>query len=441
MSNFVLENFLTRKDMNENRIKHVSITKLWGIKNISTQFYDHVNIFIGANGSSKTTFLNLIEAVLLCDISTFTNIEFESIEITLQQENTSVKVIKINTEDIPTIKYVFNDALEYEIPCTEMPFRSYRYPSRYREAYSAISEELSRLVNISWLSINRDNTSSIDFERGREYMERIRNTVDLKLQDLIKKLIVYQLQLESEANKSANKFKEEVLSLMLYNESVDVFKNENLQHITSTDTNSMKKDLFSAFKALGVARDKSEQIQCHISKIKEVISNISTNHTTSIDDVFVLSLINRTISIIEISKAHEDQTRKIFAPMEKFWKCLSNFMPNKTFELNKDNDGNISISLKEGIDRNNPISITSLSSGEKQLFILLTEALLQKSITHIFIADEPELSLHIEWQRKILSAVLELNPNAQIIVATHSPEVAGNFSGNIVNMKSITSYV
>ena len=427
--------------MTENRIKHVSINKLWGIKNISTPFHEHVNIFIGANGSSKTTFLNLIEAALLCDIITFANIEFESIEITLQQENASIKVLRINTEDIPIIKYIFNNVLEYEIPCAEIPFRSYRFPSRYREAYSAIIEELTRIVNISWLSINRDNTSALDFERSREYMERIRNTVDLKLHDLIKKLIVYQLQLESEANKSANKFKEEALSLMLYNASVDVFKNENLQHVTSTDTTSMKKDLFLAFKALGVAKDKSDQIQCHISKIKEVISNISANHTISIDDVFVLSLINRTISIIEISKAHEEQTRKIFAPMEKFWKCLNNFMPNKTFELNKDNDGNINISLKEGGDKNNSISITSLSSGEKQLFILLTEALLQKSITHIFIADEPELSLHIEWQRKILNALLDLNSNAQIIVATHSPEVAGNFPGNIINMKSITSYV
>ena len=427
--------------MTENRIKHVSINKLWGIKNISTPFHEHVNIFIGANGSSKTTFLNLIEAALLCDISTFANIEFESIEITLQQENASIKVLRINTEDIPIIKYIFNNVLEYEIPCAEIPFRSYRFPSRYREAYSAIIEELTRIVNISWLSINRDNTSALDFERSREYMELIRNTVDLKLHDLIKKLIVYQLQLESEANKSANKFKEEALSLMLYNASVDVFKNENLQHVTSTDTTSMKKDLFLAFKALGVAKDKSDQIQCHISKIKEVISNISANHTISIDDVFVLSLINRTISIIEISKAHEEQTRKIFAPMEKFWKCLNNFMPNKTFELNKDNDGNINISLKEGGDKNNSISITSLSSGEKQLFILLTEALLQKSITHIFIADEPELSLHIEWQRKILNALLDLNSNAQIIVATHSPEVAGNFPGNIINMKSITSYV
>lgn len=423
------------------RIKHVSIKKLWGVKNISTDFHEHINIFIGSNGSSKTTFLNLIEATLLCDINTFSNIEFESVEIELVSEDSfEIKVTKTSTEEIAMIKYTFNHSIEYEIPCIETSFRSYRYPIRYKEAYSNIQEKLSQLVNISWLSINRDNTSFFEYERGREYMERIRNMVDMKLQDLVNRLIVYQLQLESEANKNANKFKEEVLSLMLYNESVDIYKAENMERVVSTDTNSMKKDLYLAFKALGVARDKSEQIQTHINKIKDLISNLTAKKSITVDDVFVLSLINRTLSIIEISKTHENQTREIFAPIDKFWKCLSNFMPNKEFELGKDNDGSISILLKEGSYKDVPINITSLSSGEKQLFILLTEALLQKNMAHLFIADEPELSLHIEWQRKILNALLGLNPNAQIIVATHSPEIASNFPENITNMKRITSY-
>ena len=43
--------------MAASRIKHVSIKKLWGVKSISTDFHEHINIFIGSNGSSKTTFL------------------------------------------------------------------------------------------------------------------------------------------------------------------------------------------------------------------------------------------------------------------------------------------------------------------------------------------------------------------------------------------------
>ena len=51
--------------------------------------------------------------------------------------------------------------------------------------------------------------------------------------------------------------------------------------------------------------------------------------------------------------------------------------------------------------------------------------------------DEPELSLHISWQRKIIPAIKQLNPNAQIIAATHSPEVASKYRNSIYNMEEI----
>ena len=245
--------------------------------------------------------------------------------------------------------------------------------------------------------------------------------------------------MESEANKSANKFKENSLLLMLYNKSFDILDIDYFKEITTEDINLMKIELYKAFKMLGI-KEKNEQIQTHIKKINDILLDIKDSSRVSIEDVPVLSLIKRTFSIINIFKIHEEQKELIFKPMCKFWKCLKEFMPNKDFVLNKEDDGNVNILLKEGESKDVFINITSLSSGEKQLFILLTEALLQRGIPHLFIEDEPELSLHIEWQRKILNALLDLNPNAQIIVATHSPEIAGNFAENIVNMKKITSY-
>lgn len=35
--------------------------------------------------------------------------------------------------------------------------------------------------------------------------------------------------------------------------------------------------------------------------------------------------------------------------------------------------------------------------------------------------DEPEISLHIEWQQQLIGLIRKLNPNAQIILSTHSP--------------------
>ena len=211
--------------------------------------------------------------------------------------------------------------------------------------------------------------------------------VDIKLQELEHNLVLYQLQLESESNKLADRFKENVLSLMLYDEGKDYFKSDEISQFSTVDIKAMQADLFKAFSALGVAKDKSTAIQTHVKKIKGVVDNIN-NRQLSIDDAFVLALINRTFSLIDISKTHESQKKEIFAQIEKFKSCLHKFMPDKEFNLNKNNEGRLEVELKEGnSDKSISFDLTSLSSGEKQLFILMTESLLQKSIPHLFIAN------------------------------------------------------
>lgn len=64
-----------------------------------------------------------------------------------------------------------------------------------------------------------------------------------------------------------------------------------------------------------------------------------------------------------------------------------------------------------------------LSSGEKQMLIILLTALVQNREPHVMLMDEPEISLHIDWQKKLIGLVRDLNPNAQIILTTHSPAV------------------
>jgi len=65
----------------------------------------------------------------------------------------------------------------------------------------------------------------------------------------------------------------------------------------------------------------------------------------------------------------------------------------------------------------------SLSSGEKQLLVILLTLLVQDNQPYVLLMDEPEISLHIEWQQQLVSRVREMNPNVQIIMTTHSPAV------------------
>lgn len=72
------------------------------------------------------------------------------------------------------------------------------------------------------------------------------------------------------------------------------------------------------------------------------------------------------------------------------------------------------------------LSPYTLSSGEKQMLVILLTVLLQDCRPYVLFMDEPEVSLHVEWQEKLIGIARSLNPNAQIILTTHSPAVVMN---------------
>lgn len=67
-----------------------------------------------------------------------------------------------------------------------------------------------------------------------------------------------------------------------------------------------------------------------------------------------------------------------------------------------------------------------LSSGEKQMLVILLTVLVENNLPYVLFMDEPEVSLHIEWQQRLIDTILDLNPNVQIILTTHSPAVIMN---------------
>ena len=72
------------------------------------------------------------------------------------------------------------------------------------------------------------------------------------------------------------------------------------------------------------------------------------------------------------------------------------------------------------------LDLRLLSSGEKQLLTILMTVLLEDGDNTILLMDEPEVSLHIEWQQELIDTILLLNPNVQIILSTHSPAIIMN---------------
>ena len=58
---------------------------------------------------------------------------------------------------------------------------------------------------------------------------------------------------------------------------------------------------------------------------------------------------------------------------------------------------------------------------------------------YVLFMDEPEVSLHVEWQKRLIDLILELNPSVQIILTTHSPAVIMNgWLDNVTEVSEIT---
>lgn len=83
------------------------------------------------------------------------------------------------------------------------------------------------------------------------------------------------------------------------------------------------------------------------------------------------------------------------------------------------------------------VSWVLFSKGEKALVAILLMAYLY-SEQSLFIFDEPDLSLHMEWQKLLLPALKCLAPNSQFIITTHSPFMVMNTeSEHVINMAKI----
>jgi len=421
-------------------IKRVEIDGFWGALNLRTDFHSNVNVFIGHNGTGKTTFINILQAILTVDLDLLQTLQFDQVRLWLISHKKPRKMtVEKLTEDITfdKIKFKIGRRLFY-LPLLpkDSDFRRRRMPSKFIEQYSELREAVAKLVNISWLSVHRE---LLEEEYRETYTRRVsteKNPVDRRIDELMKRLTSYQLQLESEMTKMSKDFQKQVLVTMLYNKNFDTFMIDKELKI---DLEQVKEGLLHAYDDLGALDPPvSKSIENHTKRIADSLFKVNRwqqkegDRSITIDDIMPLSLLRRTQHIVKLSTDVEKRKRDLLRPLNTFLEIVRSFIKDKVFELNPSSNGEITI--KKGKSN---LDLEQLSSGEKQLVILLTETLLQREKTFIFIADEPELSLHIEWQRKILSSINTLNPMSQVIVATHSPEIAGAWSENIIPMEDI----
>ncbi len=133
---------------------------------------------------------------------------------------------------------------------------------------------------------------------------------------------------------------------------------------------------------------------------------------------YQLNLSKRKDRILEKSNNPKEEIEQLNYPHKRFRAILDELFVETNKKINQEKN-EISFLL----DHEKPIETHQLSSGEKQILMILLMTLVQDRKPALMFMDEPEISLHIDWQKKLIGFIRELNPNIQLIIATHSPDI------------------
>ena len=136
---------------------------------------------------------------------------------------------------------------------------------------------------------------------------------------------------------------------------------------------------------------------------------------------YQVNIGNRIIEVLQTGDADGTvKAQEISAPKKKFQDLLDKLFAETGKQLVRTSN---EILFSQMGERLTPYQ---LSSGEKQMLAILLTVLIEDRQHYVLFMDEPEVSLHVDWQQKLIEMILELNPNVQIVLTTHSPAVIMN---------------
>jgi predicted ATPase len=174
------------------------------------------------------------------------------------------------------------------------------------------------------------------------------------------------------------------------------------------------------------------KIESYFTNLKKVIKEAEKAKNDKRFTILYLSNISQFRKLKEFIKEFEDFDKKsndYYSDIKTYLDTINKFLNDSSKELSFHkalSELTFNVLDKEGKVISKNRDIKTLSSGEKQVLILLTYLRFYNKAGTIFIIDEPELSLHPKWQEEFLNAVKVLTPKStQIIIATHSPIIVG----------------
>lgn len=426
--------------MSEYRIASLEVTNLWGRRSFNVDFRPNVTILIGENGTGKTTLLSLLHSILTVDLPALSILHFDEAVLRLTSfSSASRRTIRVTSTD---------EGIEFQVGQRTFRFtsiepdpRGFLSPkarlrlARARGGLDELKALLHGLVPFVWLPVSRrlpiphhEDPRLRPPPSRRRQMDHL-ESVDARLQEVRRDLRDFRLRLESDVSRRHREFERKALGAVLYSERLDSLDNV-LQ--APPPTQADQEQLLNVFEEAELLDATTRtQIEVHFARAKESLEKLATGEG-ELEDFAIMPLLQRTRSLVGWARELRTQRQEIFEPLANYETLANEFLAPKRVIVNE--EGDLHVTHLDGEEQQS-LALDQLSSGEKQILILLTAALLESNVPVVYVADEPELSLHVTWQEKLLQSLVGLGGSIQVIVATHSPDIVGPFQENIIELR------
>ncbi|EFF84561.1 MULTISPECIES: AAA family ATPase [Acinetobacter] len=233
-----------------------------------------------------------------------------------------------------------------------------------------------------------------------------------------------------------------IKSILFMNESLSSSEKGDFEaDFDNLDSFSQEVNIDKSLYSLLIEFSVQSRVEKRINQVYEdLLKKISNKDFSSIKEALMEnSEIDELIKLEKIKKEITSSKNNLKdKPINSFMSILNSFFKetNREFFINK--DGFLNLRCNYPDNKHLIIEWHSLSMGEKNLLTLLLLVFLNRQKEVLFLLDEPDLSMHISWQKRFIKTIAQLSPRSKFIISTHSPAMIDN-SLNIqfMNLNSI----
>jgi predicted ATP-dependent endonuclease of OLD family len=423
------------------------------------EFNNDLTLLVGKNGSGKTTLLTILHSIITQSFEKLFNYDFT--KVILKTDNSDIEVTKVYSsstsqpelqinyiqyDDIGNINPELSKVITFKLSDGNNVRRIGKLPSefnissKYFPTYRRLETDIFQLLSDTTYTManNRDTYYSKRFfdDMAKSLSDNINGNIILGLSNndinsIVKAKWNEAIEFEKiQLNKLIKKFMLGLLSPM---------KDFKPTPIPKVDAESLLIDLEEMFTKAGFIDENSKDVLTRIKKYVEQIKWAGDYHE-EFKRVNISNDFENVQKFIQIQQSHSkiDQllrmykdTYKKLIEIKKPFKDIEEIL--KKFEI--DNgviDGELIFFKDAG-----RVEYGDLSAGEKQIVAMTVYTKLSLEDKAVVIIDEPELSLHINWQRKFLKYLIKDQLSVQFIISTHSPFIVSGYNNKVYPLASI----